>query len=210
MTRTMSQLGDSTEKAKLAAALMFSMPGVPFVYYGEEIGLTGVKPDDPNVRRPMQWDASPSAGFTGGTPWIELGNPAVGADVATQDVDPASLLNFYRTLIHLRQATPALRAGDTWLVKGSQPAVFSLLRFSGGEAILLVTNLTSQPLSNYQLDLVEGPLQGQLQATLLEGNILSPSASQPGAPTVNDSGGFNAYTPLQEIPPYGMALIRLK
>jgi alpha-amylase len=156
MTRAMTQLGNSPEKAKLAAALMLSMPGVPFIYYGEEIGLTGTRPEDTNVRRPMQWDASATAGFTSGTPWLELGTKGRGADVDTQNADPNSLFNTYRSLIHLRQDTPALRAGDTWVVQSSLPQVFSLLRYSEGEAVLVVANLSSEAVSDYQLELASG------------------------------------------------------
>jgi glycosidase/outer membrane protein assembly factor BamB len=209
MNRAMTQLGGKPEKARLAAALLLSMPGVPFIYYGEEIGLTGVRPEDINVRRPMQWDASSTAGFTRGEPWTELGTTGVGADVDTQNADPNSLFNTYRALIHLRQDTPALRAGDTWVVGSDQPQVFSLLRASGDEAVLLVANLSDQPLSGYQLELPAGPLPRRLQATLLDGEALSPGLPAPSAPRPNAAGGFSAYTPFKELPPYTFALISL-
>lgn len=53
MTRVMTQLGGNTEKAKAATSLYFSLPGVPFVYYGEEIGMSGEEPKNP-IRAPMQ------------------------------------------------------------------------------------------------------------------------------------------------------------
>ena len=68
MNRVMSQLSVDTNKAKLAASVLLTVPGVPFVYYGEEIGMTGVKPDEFN-RTPMQWSAQENAGFTAGVPW---------------------------------------------------------------------------------------------------------------------------------------------
>ncbi len=113
MTRVMNQLGSDPQKAKLAASLMLSMPGVPFIYYGEEIGLTGAKPDDLDLRRPMQWDSTAANGFTSGTPWVEPGTPGEGANVAAQTDDPSSLLSRYREMIQLRNENPALRAGDT-------------------------------------------------------------------------------------------------
>jgi alpha-amylase len=210
MTRVMSQFGGSQEKAKLAAALMLSMPGVPFVYYGEEIGLTGVRPDDTNVRRPMQWDSSATTGFTSSTPWLEPGTPDVEADVADQTGDPNSLLSTYRTFIHLRQDTPALRAGDTRIVQSSVPQVFSLLRASGGEAVLLLANISSEPVSDYQLELASGPLAGQVKATLLASEGISTVVDQFNTPNLNSSGGFSAYTPIKEIPPYSVLLIGLK
>lgn len=210
MTRVMTQLKDDTQKARLAAALMLSMPGVPFLYYGEEIGLTGERPEDINVRRPMQWDASPTAGFTSATPWTELGSTGKGADVATQEADPGSLLNTYRAMIHLRQETPALRAGDTWVVQSSQPQVFSMLRFSNGEAVLLIANLSDQTISDYQLELAEGPLARKVEATSLVSPLFSAGDGQPDPPAVNAAGGFSAYTPLAELPPYSVVMLLLK
>ena len=56
------------DKAKLAASVLMTAPGVPFIYYGEEIGMTGEKPDE-QIRTPMQWSAEGNAGFTTGSPW---------------------------------------------------------------------------------------------------------------------------------------------
>ena len=69
--RVMSQLGNDVNKAKVAAALLLTSPGTPFIYYGEEIGMSGMKPDE-NLRRPMQWDSEKDAGFTTGKPWRPL------------------------------------------------------------------------------------------------------------------------------------------
>ena len=62
-----NQLGGSIARAKLAASILLSLPGVPYLYYGEEIGMIGEKPDE-NIRLPMQWDTTPNGGFTTGTP----------------------------------------------------------------------------------------------------------------------------------------------
>ena len=64
----MSQLDGDVNKAKLAAFLLLTSPGTPFIYYGEEIGMQGKKPDE-NIRLPMQWNAEANAGFTTGRPW---------------------------------------------------------------------------------------------------------------------------------------------
>jgi glycosidase len=66
--RVMSVLQGEVSKARVAAAILLTAPGVPFIYYGEEIGMTGTKPDE-DIRRPMQWDAGPNAGFSTGSPW---------------------------------------------------------------------------------------------------------------------------------------------
>ena len=82
-------------RARLAASLLLTLPGLPFIYYGEEIGMTGDKPDE-RLRTPMQWSRAPSAGFTRGTPWEPLQPDLLTANVEAQDADPASLLNLYR------------------------------------------------------------------------------------------------------------------
>jgi alpha-amylase len=204
MTRVMTQLGDDPQKARLAAAILLTSPGVPFIYYGEEIGLTGAKPDDVDLRRPMQWDGSPSAGFTSGAPWVAPGTHDPSANVAAQTDDPSSLLSQYRTLIALRQEHAALRAGETWGVDSSVPQVYSLLRQSGGETLLILANLSNQPVKGYKLALDSGPLKGRVKASLLFGE------GAPASPALNAHGGFSAYTPLAEIPPYGVAILTLQ
>jgi alpha-amylase len=64
-TRTLTALGGDVARAKLAATLLLTLPGLPFVYYGEEIGMSGDKPDE-RLRTPMQWSGSANAGFTQG------------------------------------------------------------------------------------------------------------------------------------------------
>ncbi len=84
--RTRSRLLDD-EQAKLAATLQLTFPGVPFIYYGEEIGMQGGKPDE-NIRRPMQWTAA--GGFTTGKPWEpyyeEIGTHNVAGQAAGREL----------------------------------------------------------------------------------------------------------------------------
>jgi glycosidase len=70
-TRTLTELGGDVARAKLAATILLTLPGLPFVYYGEEIGMAGNKPD-PRLRTPMQWARGPGAGFTDGLVWEPL------------------------------------------------------------------------------------------------------------------------------------------
>ena len=110
MDRVMSELEGDEEKAKNAAAMLLSAPGVPFVYYGEEMGMAGKRGSDNNDikrRLPMQWTADDNAGFTTGTPWTPVYPFHGSANVAVQDGDPDSLLSFYRDWIHLRNESPA-------------------------------------------------------------------------------------------------------
>ena len=202
--RVMTQLRYDLAKAKGAATLLLTLPGVPFIYYGEELGMPGdIKPDE-NARTPMQWDAADGAGFTSGTPWFAIDPSYTEVNVAAEDQDASSLLNHYRTLIHLREAHPALRSGDMLFVESSNPQVFAFLRQGEEEKMLVVVNLSDQPVNDVTLSLASGPLENQYQAKdLLGGQGLAGLKA-------NAAGGFNAYTPLPTVEPYQGLIIDLK
>ena len=200
--RVMNQLRDDLEGGKVAATLLLTNPGLPFVYYGEEIGMRGAKPD-PRIRTPMQWDGSGTAGFTTGTPWEELDAAYETRNVAAQDGDPDSLLNHYRQLIRLRQEQAALRAGDMALVEGGSNKVYAFLRRVDDEAVLVVVNLSSEPVEEYALALEQGALGDAVSATLLLGE------GEVSAPVVKAGGGFEGYKPLPALPPRSSTVVRL-
>ncbi|HEV2108736.1 MAG TPA: alpha-amylase family glycosyl hydrolase, partial [Thermomicrobiales bacterium] len=137
--RTMTTLGGDVQEAKLAATALLTMPGLPFVYYGEEIGMTGTKPDE-RLRTPMQWDATPGGGFTTGTPWEPLQDDAGTVTVAAQEDNRASLLNHYRRLIHLHTTHPALSHGSFVPLETISGSVAAYLRQADGETILVILN----------------------------------------------------------------------
>jgi alpha-amylase len=112
--RPADQLGGDLARLKLAASTYLLLPGAPFIYYGEEIGMRGATTltGDPALRTPMAWSAGANAGFTTGTPYRMLGANAATNHVTAQQADPNSLLHHYRTLLALRNGTPALRDGD--------------------------------------------------------------------------------------------------
>lgn len=157
--RVMSQLGGDTEKARAAASVLLTLPGVPFLYYGEEIGISGGKPD-PNIRTPMQWTARAS-GFTKGTAWKPPQDDAAGANVAVQQGRPNSLFEHYRRLIATRRGSPALSVGQTVLLDPEEPGLLAFIREPQGEGLrtLVVVNLSDKPLGWYQiaLDRPAGP-----------------------------------------------------
>jgi alpha-amylase len=142
--RVMTRLLGSTAKAKLAASILLTLPGTPFVYYGEEIGMTGAKPDE-RIRTPMQWSDAPGGGFTDGTPWEPSQADASERTVASQLDDPDSLLSTYRRLIHLREGTDLLRSGATVLVETGHLSLLSYLRSSGERTLWVVHNLAAFP-----------------------------------------------------------------
>jgi alpha-amylase len=138
--RVMTVLGDAA-KARVAASAMLMLPGMPFVYYGEEIGMVGPKPDE-LIRTPMQWSAAPNGGFTTATPWEPLQPDWKTKNVAAQDSSPQSLLNHYRKLIHLRNAHQALSGGSLTLLQtnDSTGTIAAWLRSAGDTAFLIVVN----------------------------------------------------------------------
>lgn len=139
-TRTRTELGGDLGRSRLAAFLLLTQPGLPFVYYGEEIGMTGTKPDE-RIRTPMQWTTGRGVGFTTGQPWQQLASDSATTSVESQEDDPQSLLNLHRTLIHLRAAHPALASGELVPLGTSDPAVAAYLRREGARAVLVVANL---------------------------------------------------------------------
>ncbi len=141
--RVMRAIGGDPAAARVAAATLLALPGTPFLYYGEEIGMQGgATSADEDKRTPMRWTADgPGYGFTNGTPWRNA-TEAAGVDVASQQADPTSLWNLYRRLLDMRRARTALTAGLDSLpaVTDGGRAVLAVLRTAPGDRVLLVAN----------------------------------------------------------------------
>ncbi len=122
-----------------AAAILLTLPGTPFIYYGEEVGMqNGPTSADESKRTPMPWNAS--GGFTTGTPWFAYAPGVATNNVASEIGDPASLLSYYRNWIAARKHSPALLKGDlTPLETSSQILAFT--RGSGDERVLVIHNV---------------------------------------------------------------------
>jgi glycosidase len=188
-TRTLTALGGDLAGARLAATLLLTLPGLPFVYYGEEIGMTGDKPD-PRLRTPMHWRRAPAAGFTLGTPWEPLQPDSFDANVEVQDADPGSLLNLYRRLIHLRSERPALGAGELVPLATSHDAVTAYLRRTGDDAVLILANLGGAPASAVTISAEGGVLpEGRYRVRSLLGG------ADGAMLTVGSGGRIEGYGP---------------
>jgi alpha-amylase len=146
MVRVATQLGGHSGKLANAAALLLTLPGAPFLYYGEELGMAnGTAQNDEAKRTPMPWNGTASGGFTTGTPWhgFAPGHTA-GANVAAQTGVPGSLLSRYRALIRARQASEALSLGGLKLFTSTSgvSSTLAFVRTQGEERVLVVHNLT--------------------------------------------------------------------
>jgi glycosidase len=140
--RVWDQLNGNAAHARTAAALLVLLPGVPYVYYGEEVGMSAGAGlgGDPRLRSPMSWTADPQrAGFTTGTPYRALAANVRTHNVAAQAADPTSLLASYRALLALRGQHAALREGsfDGARVEGT---VLSFRRTLGEQQLLVAVN----------------------------------------------------------------------
>ncbi len=151
--------------AKLMAALLLTTLATPQMYYGEELGMRTTPPTrkedvrDPigklgwpgekgrdGERTPMQWDTSPNAGFTSAKPWLPVPESSKQYNVAAEQSDPDSILNFYKKLIATRRTQPALRLGSYAALNPEDQNVFSFLRRTadGKDAIIVALNMSPE------------------------------------------------------------------
>ena len=142
------------ERARIAAFLLLMLRGVPVLYQGEEIGMVDAAASASTEdrvgrdaqRTPMQWDASPTGGFTTGRPWLPLVDPEE-ANVAAQLRDDRSLLSLYRRLLRARAEVPALRRGTHRSIFGLGDGILAWLRESEGQQVLVLCNMLDEPLT---------------------------------------------------------------
>ena len=156
-------LDNNRDRIELLNSLLFSFPGTPILYYGDEIGMG----DDLNlgdrngVRTPMQWDGSPNAGFSTAIPATlfspMISNPVYGyqaVNVAEQRDNPSSLLQWTRNMIGLRKLFNLFGRGTLRFLQPANRKVLAYIRQLDGESVLCVANLSrfAQPVA---LDLNE-------------------------------------------------------
>lgn len=167
------------QSAKLFGTLLHTLPGMPYIYQGEEIGMTGVRFDsiddyndimmknkyeeevakggDPqavfesllhtardNSRTPMQWDASPQAGFTSGTPWMKVNPNYTSINVEAALADPNSVYYYYQKLISLRKANEVMVYGDFATYFDEHEHLYVYTRSLGDVSWLIVLNISEQ------------------------------------------------------------------
>ena len=159
--RLASRLPEGHER--LAALLLLSLRGTPFLYYGDELGMkqTSVPADekkDPwgdNVeylsrdgeRTPMQWNSGPNAGFAveGTKPWLPIADDYEMVNVESAMTNPDSMLNMYRRLLAVRRESEALRFGSFMAHPSSSEDVFVYRRESDHETVSVALNFSEEP-----------------------------------------------------------------
>lgn len=206
--RILDQPGISLPKMQTLAAAYLTLPGLPFIYYGEEIGMLGRKPDE-KIRTPMQWSPDPNGGFTTGTPWEALNTGIQKFNVQVEDSDPESLLNLYRKLVHLRRNTPALSGGSYLPLDTTNFVVGAYLRHAANSDVLMVFNMDNSDAKGIKLsvaksDLAEGDYKpGPLLVVNNPNPAIAPLKVGPG-------GSISGYIPLPTIPANSAYILELK
>ena len=207
--RIVSRFGDEGEyrvtAAKMLAMVLHGMQGTPYIYQGEELGMTNVafptiddyrdietlnmyrertqagyseadilrslhaKSRD-NARTPMQWDATTNAGFTDGTPWLQVNPNYTAINAADEVADAGSVFHYYQALIRLRKQYPIFSEGDFTLLFADHPALFAYQRRLGDQVMTVLCNFYEEPLTLLADAVAPLPLD-----TLLLGNYDTPA-----------------------------------
>jgi alpha-amylase len=188
--RLASELSNNAAKQRSAASVLLTLPGAPFLYYGEEVGLqNGPTGGDESKRTPMPW--TQGGGFTSGSPWFQYAPGTSSANVASQTNDPGSLLSRYRNFIRVRKASPALREGSLEMLDSTSGQVLAFLRRTDNETVLVLHNVGDSFVT-------AGPLAvsaAGLDAVLVDSGV-------------NVSGGNNAWN--VALPPRTSGVFRLR
>lgn len=137
--RVMSKLND-INKAKAAAAVLLTLPGNPYVYYGEETGMSGTKPDE-NIREPFIWNNS---NLSKNTSWEKNVSDIDKVAVNIQEQDKNSLLNTYKDLINLRNKNEALKYGEFEPIKTKNKTVAAYKRVKGDKEAYIYISLSDE------------------------------------------------------------------
>lgn len=159
-SRLVSRLGE--KRARVVAVLLLTLRGMPFIYYGDEIGMADVeisleKIKDPFAKKlgetrysrdpertPMQWSGEKYAGFSEVEPWLPVSPDFEKKNVEEELKDPSSILNLYRSLIGFRNKTPALQYGTYKSLDTLSSEIFSYVREYEGQKILIILNFSDK------------------------------------------------------------------
>ena len=183
--RAVSHFGNDSDayreaSAKMLGTMLHMMQGTPYIYQGQELGMTNYPFTDvsefrdvesinachewvdsgratyeefwpclvfksrDNSRTPMQWDATTNAGFTTGTPWINVNPNYTTINAAAQVGDPDSVFSYFKQLIALRKQYEVIPYGKYDLIMADDPQIFAYTRTLGDERLLCVCNYSDE------------------------------------------------------------------
>lgn len=193
--RAVSRFGDDKnywkESARSLAMLIHLMRGTPYIYQGEELGMTNAYFTDisqyrdvestnyfrilteggtskeealdiiaarsrDNGRTPMQWDGTPGAGFTTGTPWIGIPDNHVTINAETEEGDPTSIYAFYKELVRLRKEMEIIADGQIRYLDSGHDSVLAYERTYGQEKLTVLCSLAGEELTLSEPICLEG------------------------------------------------------
>ena len=150
--RLASLLDNDRRKVELLTTVLLALPGSPFLYYGDEIGMGDdlSQADRNGVRTPMQWNASTSGGFSTAAPadcfFPPIQDPVYGfqrVNVNSQEQDPSSLLKWHSRQLELRRRHPTFAHGDLTFIDTNNPAILAFTRRTEDETLLIVSNFAA-------------------------------------------------------------------
>jgi alpha-amylase len=204
--RSFYRFGMDERKAKLAARILLSLPGVPYIYYGEEVGMLGQKPDE-DIRRPMQWTSSANAGFSSTQPWHPLNNNYANYNVANQQLESESIWSQYQIWIKQRTLNIALRSGNYDFIESNNSRMFSYLRADSesNTAFAVIHNLSSQNTDDITIRINYSSLT---EGTYNLINILN--NQNMGSINVSSSGEFDTTLSEVTLAAYSSFLLKLE
>jgi alpha-glucosidase len=178
--RLASRIGRA--QARNAAILLFTLRGLPFIYYGDELGMTDgeIPPEkvhdtfeihapglglgrDPE-RTPMQWDATKFAGFSMTEPWLPVNDDYPIFNVEAEAGESDSFLKLYQKLIDLKLTAPALLSGEYQSLASNNISVFAFVRTHDQQRIVVVLNYSARP---QKISLPSSPLLGSKQGRVV-------------------------------------------
>lgn len=179
-------VGGDSDKIKLAAGLLLTMAGTPYIYYGEELGMPGSGADE-NKRLPMLWNAA-SDGVPNPPPNAEIPEK-LPDDVEKQLADPSSILNYYKRALKLRRELPIIALGTSRELPLSSKHCAAVRRTCENKSVTIVYNLgtTAAEFTERELPLTSARLNASLTV-------------DPDAPAEFSNG-------ILKLPPYGIAIL---
>jgi glycosidase len=139
--RIMNEVKGNMDKAKLAAAILLTLPYTPYIYYGDELGMFGPKPDE-HIREPFLWAQKDKAKCS----WELNYNNKNTSTFPEQSSDPASIYNTYKSLIQFRNSNEVLTDGKLIPAPIIKTGILAYIRQNNGKQYLVLHNLSSSTL----------------------------------------------------------------